>query len=65
MWPWTKKEEAKPDKSVLIFTPWTSDWDPIGDVKIGLQEFKRPMKRSEAIKMAHSYKLKFKEMKSE
>jgi hypothetical protein len=63
MWPWSKKEE-KPDKRTLLFTSWDSSWDPLGNVKIGLQEFSRPMKRSEAIKLAHSYKLKFKETKS-
>jgi hypothetical protein len=64
MWPWSKKAE-KPDKSVLIFTPWDNSWDPLGGVKIGLQEFSRPMKRSEAMKMARSYNLTFKEMKRE
>jgi len=63
MWPWSKKEE-KPDKSILLFTSWDRSWDPLGNVKIGLQEFIRPMKRSEAIKLARSYKLKFKETKS-
>jgi hypothetical protein len=60
MWPWSKKEE-KPDKKVLIFRTLESSWDPLGMVKIGLMEMSRPMKRSEAMKLAQSYKLKFKE----